>query len=354
MAKLARICGQGRFDCRSGCLRPLAAEKTPNLAFALQHTTKPAKRHRCKFMKFQLDLLASLTTLATFITLAALTTAAAHAKLVQTVMNVPVKVSNVYGKVIERDAVVTFFYDDATSQPRPIVLINHGRAATADKRAAFGRSTAITNASWFAAMGFAVVVPTRLGYGVTGGDDVEDTGDCKRKNYPPGYVAAAVQTMQILAHVRQRNDVVPDKTLVLGQSFGGATAITVAAQNPPGVLAAINFAGGGGGNPETQPQEPCATQMLKAMFATYGETSRIPTLWIYAENDQWMGPKYPREWFEAFKAKGGVGEFVLYPPNGKDGHGHFSQDPAVWRPRALDFLRANGYPDLKNIEEEQK
>ncbi|MDO9166640.1 MAG: hypothetical protein Q7U13_11100, partial [Rhodoferax sp.] len=65
------------------------------------------------------------------------------------------------------------------------------------------------------------------------------------------------------------------------------------------------------------------------------------------ENDQWMGPKYPREWFDAFKAKGGVGEFVLFPPNGKDGHGLFSNAPDVWRPRALEFLRANGYPDLK-------
>lgn len=295
-----------------------------------------------------------VASLATFIGLAVFTATTAHAKLVQAIINVPVKVTNAYGKVIEKDAVVTVFYDDTTPPPRPIAVINHGRAPYPDKRAAMGRSTFVTNARWFAAMGFLVVVPTRLGYGVTGGDDVEDTGDCNRKNYPPGYDAAAVQTLQILAHVRERTDVLPDRTLVLGQSFGGTTAITVAAKNPPGVLATINFAGGGGGNPETQPQEPCGTNRLKAMFASYGETARIPTLWVYTENDQYMGPKYPREWFDAFKAKGGVGQFVQFPPNGKDGHPLFTQDPSVWRPTALEFLRANGYPDLQPREEEKK
>lgn len=47
-----------------------------------------------------------------------------------------------------------------------------------------------------------------------------------------------------------------------------------------------------------------------------------------------------------------MGEFVLFPPNGRDGHPLFTQDPEVWRPKALSFLRANGYPELKaNLQE---
>jgi dienelactone hydrolase len=263
-------------------------------------------------------------------------------------------VTDAYGKVIEQDDVVTLYFDDTTPQPRPIAVINHGRDIEPEKRAAFGRSTAITNARWLAGMGFFVVVPTRIGYGVSGGEDVEYTGECGNKNYPPGYEAAAAQTLQILEFVRKRPDVIPDRTLVLGQSFGGTTAITVAAKNPPGVLAAINFAGGGGGNPITQPQQPCGTNRLRSMFAGYGRTSRIPTLWVYAESDQWMGYKHPQEWFDAFKAEGGVGEFALYPSSENYGHGLFTQAPEVWRPNALEFLRANGYPNLKLKEEEKK
>ncbi len=276
-----------------------------------------------------------------------------HAKLVQEVIRVPVTVSNAWGKVIQQEIVVSLFVDDRSPRPAPIAVINHGRAPKPEQRAKFGRATSIITARWLASMGFLVVVPTRVGYGVSGGEDVEDTGNCSNKNYPPGYEAAAAQTLQVLDVVRQRLDVHPDRTLVMGQSFGGATAITLAAKNLPGVLAAINFAGGGGGNPETQPQQPCGTPQLKAMFARYGKTSRTPTLWIYTENDQWMGPTYPRQWFDAFVAEGGVGEFVLYPPNGQDGHSLFTQAPEVWRPKVLQFLRANGYPALKPPEQDR-
>jgi hypothetical protein len=121
----------------------------------------------------------------------------------------------------------------------------------------------------------------------------------------------------------------------------------LAAENPPGVLAAINFAGGGGGDPKGRPQNPCGADLLKRMFANYGKTARIPTLWIYTENDQWMGHKLPREWFDAFRVAGGMGEYVLFPPLGDDGHGLFSKAPAIWQPKVLEFLRANGYPDLR-------
>ncbi|MFN9745843.1 MAG: dienelactone hydrolase family protein [Betaproteobacteria bacterium] len=270
----------------------------------------------------------------------------AHAALVEQVIEVPVKVTNAYGRVVEQPIVVSVYHDSTSPVPRPIALINHGRAADAAQRAAFGRATAITNARWLAGLGLLVVVPTRLGYGVSGGEDVEDTGPCARKRYPPGYEAAAVQTLQVLDQVRQRPDVQADRVLVLGQSFGGATAIAVAAKGAPGIVAAINFAGGGGGNPLTQPQQPCDTPGLRDLFAGYGRTARIPTLWVYAENDQWMGPVYPRQWFDAFQAAGGVGEFVLFPPNGKDGHGLFTQDPSAWRPTVLDFLRKHMDPGL--------
>lgn len=78
------------------------------------------------------------------------------------------------------------------------------------------------------------------------------------------------------------------------------------------------------------------------MFGNYGKTARIPTLWAYSDNDRWMGNKYPKEWFAAFKDNGGQGEFLALPAHGKDGHGIFTQNPNAWRPQVLEVLRAHG------------
>lgn len=270
----------------------------------------------------------------------------AHAKLVQEIIKIPMTLANRYGKEDTRDVVVTVFVDNATPAPHPILILGHGRAPEAEKRATMGRQTYITNATWFSKMGFLVAVPTRIGYGVTGGEDLEDTGSCNRKQYPPGYAAAAEQTLTVLERMRQRPDTAKNRAVIMGQSFGGATAITVAAQNPPGVQAVVNFAGGGGGNPDTMPQNPCGQPQLRSMFGDYGKTARIPTLWVYTENDMYFGPDLPKQWFDAFQANGGVGEYVLFPAVGTNGHGLFTMAPDMWHARVLEFLRAHGYPAL--------
>ncbi len=281
----------------------------------------------------------------TWLLLAALALApqAGSAKLVEQQMEVPVEVKNAYGKASAQAIKVTVFVDDSTPEPRPVLVINHGRAADAADRAALGRARYSDASRWFASQGFVVAVPTRVGYGVSGGDDVEDSGECNRKNYPPIYAAAAQQTLTVLDVMLARPDTAKDRSVVLGQSVGGATSIAVAALNPPGIVATINFAGGGGGNPKTQPREPCAPSSLERMFADYGRSAHVPTLWIYTENDLFMGPKYPRQWFEAFRKTGGDGEFVQFPPHGDDGHNLFTRFPQTWKPVVAEFLRKQGY-----------
>ena len=273
----------------------------------------------------------------------------ADARVVEEQMRVPARVVDAYGKEVEREVVVTLWRDTGSARPHPVLVLNHGRSYKPGGRD-IGRAKYAEASDWFARQGFLVAVPTRIGYGVTGGDDVEDTGSCARKNYPPGYRAAADQTLAVLAAVRRRPDAAQDRALIVGQSYGGTTAITVAARNPPGVQAAINFAGGGGGNPEQRPGRPCGPEKLRRLFGDYGATARLPTLWIYTENDLYMGPAYPREWFDAFRAAGGIGEFTQYPPHGEDGHGLFTRAPATWARRVLEFLRANGYPALRALE----
>lgn len=273
----------------------------------------------------------------------ALAAGAAQARLQEEQFDLPVTVSDSYGKQITQPIKVTVFFDDANPTPAPVMVINHGRAGTPEDRAKLGRARYGDAAKFLVQRGFIVAVPTRIGYGVSGGEDVEDGGACSRKRYPAGYAAAAHQTLAVLDAVRQRPDAAKDRAVVMGQSYGGATAVAVAALNPPGVQAAINFAGGGGGNPKTQPQRPCAPHLLEQLFRGYGKTAQVPMLWIYTENDMYFGPKLPREWHQAFTAAGGKAKFVQFPPRGEDGHSLFSRYPQEWQPVVAEFLDGAGF-----------
>jgi dienelactone hydrolase len=274
-------------------------------------------------------------------------TAPLHAKIVEEVLKVPVKVENAWGKGWTQDIVVTVFTEDKMAKPYPVLVLNHGRATDAQGRQALGRARYSANAAWLARLGFMVVVPTRVGYGESGGEDVEDSGSCERRSYPPVYAAAADQTLQVLTEIRKRPDAAPDRTVLMGQSFGGATSVALAARNPAGVQAIVNFAGGGGGDPDKHPEQPCSPWALSKLFADYGKTARVPMLWAYSENDRFWGPRLPKTWFDTFKDNGGQAEFAPFPPVGQNGHSLFTAAPELWRPRVLSFLQAHGYPDLK-------
>jgi dienelactone hydrolase len=268
---------------------------------------------------------------------------AAQAKVLEERLTLPVQVTDAYGKRQEHSIQVVLFTDSNQPAPRPLLVLNHGRATEAQARAALGLARYPVASRWLAAQGFAVAVPTRVGYGESGGPDVEDTGACENKRYPPGYAAAAQQTLQVMSLLRQRPDILPERNVVMGQSYGGATAVALAAQNPAGVVAAINFAGGGGGDPKNHPQRPCSPVRLKQMFEDYGRTARVPMLWVYTENDMFFGPELPREWHAAFTAAGGQAEFKQFAPDGEDGHGLFARSPQLWQPVVADFLKRQGF-----------
>lgn len=264
-----------------------------------------------------------------------------QAKIVETVIDLPASVTDIHGQTTSRAIKVTIFRDDAKARS-PFMILNHGRSPHSETRLKPGIFRMHENSRYFVAKGFAVFVPTRIGYGSTGGPDVEYSGDCNTKNYPPVYDAAARQSIAIIDYAKTLPYIDPAKGIVMGQSFGGMTAIAIAARQISGVVAAVNFAGGGGGNPETRPGRPCRDDLLAALFSSYGTTARIPTLWLYSENDQYFGKDKPRAWFKAFAARGGNGEFVQLPPHGADGHTSFTANPAAWKPSFEAFLNALG------------
>jgi dienelactone hydrolase len=187
------------------------------------------------------------------------------------------------------------------------------------------------------------LVPTRVGYGESGGPDVEDSGACESRRYEPVYAAAAAQSHAVLAAARALPYVDTGRGLVVGQSFGGATAIALAASDLPGLRGAVNFAGGGGGNPDTHPELPCSPQALQRLFTGYGGKAKVKTLWLYSVNDRFWGPDLPKAWFAAYQAQGGQGRFVSLPPYKDNGHGIFSGNPAAWQADFAAFVRELGF-----------
>ena len=259
----------------------------------------------------------------------------------ETVFRLPTTVKTMYGQVVTRDMIVTQF-KPAGDGPFPIALLLHGRSAT--DRSQPARQRYVQAARYFVRRGFAVWMPTRLGYGDSGIDpDPEDSGQCSRKDYPPGYEAAATSALNVIAYAKQQPFADPSRIVILGQSYGGATAIALAAKNPPGVLGTINFAGGGGGDPVGRTYNPCRPDLLEQTFGDYGKTARIPTMWVYTENDRYFGPKYPKEWHAAFVKNGGNGRFEAMPALGDDGHLFFSRGFPQWRPLVDGFLRQLGF-----------
>ena len=75
----------------------------------------------------------------------------------------------------------------------------------------------------------------------------------------------------------------------------------------------------------------------------HSETSRVPALWIYTENDQYFAPAHTQVWHKAFVDAGGKAEFRLLPAFDKDGHTLFVRGPKLWQPILAEFLSSVGF-----------
>ena len=76
----------------------------------------------------------------------------------------------------------------------------------------------------------------------------------------------------------------------------------------------------------------------------YGATTKVPSLWIYSENDGFFGPELVRRMHEAYRRGGADAELVMMAPYGADGHMLFSTDAAapLWRPPVERFMARLG------------
>jgi dienelactone hydrolase len=264
-----------------------------------------------------------------------------QAAIVEEVLTVPVTLKTDSG-IIRRDIVVTTFHDDARPKS-PYAVISHSQQSAAAKRAAMGRQKYSEISRYLVSLGFSVLVPTRIGYGVTGGPDVEYSGPCNDKDYAVGFDLAAEEVMATLQRSRTLNYVDLSGGIVIGTSFGGMTSVKLATMHVPGLVGAVNFSGGIGGDPELRPGRPCSSFQLDELYGQYGASAKVPSLWLYSPNDRYWGPRLPHQWFQSFIRAGGHGRFIQLPLHEEDGHKIFVGNPTAWKPAFEHFLQEIGF-----------
>jgi dienelactone hydrolase len=233
--------------------------------------------------------------------------------------------------------------------PFPLVVMNHGVSLNQRERSFFPIVEFRDAAMWFARRGYMVVAPSGPGYGAAALDEPErglystfysKIGSCDNPNFHDAGLAVALLDKWIIDYMADQKLIVPDKTIVVGQSAGGWAAIALSSRNVPGVRAIITFAAGRGGRVGGKPNNNCAPDQLVAATGDFGRTARVPMLWIYIENDTFFGPALSKRMHQAYTEAGGTAEYHLFPPFGSDGHFFIDSPDAIplWAPLVSQFL----------------
>jgi len=222
--------------------------------------------------------------------------------------------------------------------PHPLALINHGAPRVIADHQKMRPAAMLPQAREFARRGWTAVIVMRRGYGDSGGDFAEDARPCS--NNPDCYgagVEAANDLRAAILYLSKLPEVDATRIISVGVSAGGFATVALTANPPPGLVAGISFAGGRGSRAS---DEVCNPQVLINAFRAFGESSHVPMLWVYAENDHFFSPRIAAEFYRVFTEGGGRAQFVSTPPFGTDGHHLFSADGIpIWTPIVDAFLK---------------
>ena len=203
----------------------------------------------------------------------------------------------------------------------PLALIAHGSPRSVEQHPKMTPWAMLPQAIEFARRGWAAVVVMRRGYGDSGGDGTDSYGPCVNPDYVAAGTAGAADLKASIDYLVNRPDIDRSRVISVGVSAGGFATVALTADPPPELVAAISFAGGRG---SIHNDEVCHGERLVEAFRSFGKRSRIPMLWVYAENDRFFGPTLAQQLKNAFIEGGGNVEFIAAPAFGRDGHRLFS------------------------------
>jgi dienelactone hydrolase len=204
--------------------------------------------------------------------------------------------------------------------PFPLVLIAHGSAPDAARRAQMPQPEYAALAAWLVARGYAVLVPQRLGHGATGGPYLEDQGGCDNADYSRSGYATADSIKAALDYLSDQSFVRRTGSVVIGDGEGGWGALALAGEDSKTISAIVAFAPGRGGHANDVPNQVCAPHTLAQSASEFGEDAHVPVIWLVATNDSYFAPDFSKQMADAFREGGGKVDFRVLPAFGSEGH----------------------------------
>lgn len=250
------------------------------------------------------------------------------------------------GKAAKLEAFIA--KEAGTTAPLPIAIFTHGETPKTEVRARMKAVNFRVLARDWARRGWLAVVVLRRGYGMS---KVVGTPykrpQCRNRDYGPSIEAHTDDLEAALKAIARRPGVDSTRILAMGLSAGGMAALNLGTRNFSGLKAVVNFSGGilttvqGGKKPGPK---TCRKADLVKWLARLGSKQKLPTLWLYAENDKLFSPKFVREMYSAYSQAGGDAELHHFGSVGKDGHSLLTHIEGVmnWLPATDHFLREHG------------
>ena len=261
-----------------------------------------------------------------------------NASLREEVSSVPVAAAGA-------NIVVTSFRPSGKG-PFPWMLLSHGTATTLEANLEKGRYRPLHPVREWVKRGYAVFVPMRRGYGAQAGGRLGDAyGSCSRPDFRRAGEGAALDLLATVEWAKAQRDLDPKRWLLVGQSAGAFASIYTASKRPDGLVAVLAFAPGRGGDPDKRPGEPCGSEAMAKLFAAIAPQITVPVLWFYAQNDEYLGARVQKLWFESYRSAGGRGELVVVAPFPQArGHGVFpsSAGTPLWTAAVGRFFASQG------------
>jgi len=225
----------------------------------------------------------------------------------------------------------------------PLAIITHGTHREVAPRATLDPSLYLPVARSFARRGWAAAIVIRHGFGKSSGQFGEGFGDCTKPNYVYAAYTGATDLLAAFTVLAQQPYVDPRQILGIGHSTGGLAWLAAASTQPQGLIGVINLAGGNG---SLAADTNCSEQALIDAVGKFGQSSKVPTLWLYAENDHYFGPRLVRAMFDRYRAAGGQAQYEPLSAFGDDGHGLFADGSGgeKWLPAFDNFSRRMRWP----------